>query len=263
MITLLSPAKSLDLSAPAEGCPYTQPQFLGDTRKLVRRARQLKAQDLRKLMGISETLAELNATRFKKFKSPRTPGEAKQAALAFSGDVYQGLDAATLGPDALDFAQQHLRILSGLYGLLRPLDLIYPYRLEMGTSLDNERGKNLYQFWGDKLAKQLKKDLKDHQSSAVVNLASGEYFKAVPKKALGARVVTPVFQEVKDGVPKVISFVAKRSRGMMARWIAEQQLDDPEGLKDFKVADYRFQKKDSTEDKLVFRRKHRTLANPA
>lgn len=259
MITLLSPAKTLDFESELPSLPATTPDFLEHTALLVQRARSLSREEIQGLMSISETLATLNHERFRDFVLADEP-PGRPAALAFQGDVYQGLDAASLPPEVLEYSQDHLRILSGLYGLLRPLDRIQPYRLEMGSKLDNERGKNLYEFWGGRLAEALDQSLGEHAHPVLVNLASNEYFKAVPRKVRRARVVTPVFQETKDGVPKVISFVAKRSRGAMARWILENRIEDPEGLKDFSVGGYRLVKKESSEDKLVFRRKFRSMA---
>jgi cytoplasmic iron level regulating protein YaaA (DUF328/UPF0246 family) len=259
MITLLSPAKKMDLAPAKSSLAPTTPGFLEHTRALMQRARELSVKDLRALMGISEKLAELNYQRFQNFDSSASE-EGKSAALAFQGDVYQGLQAATLGEEDLAFAQDHVRILSGLYGLLRPLDRILAYRLEMGSRLESTRGKNLYAFWGSLLGEALVCELADHPAKVLVNLASNEYFKAVARKTPGVRVVTPVFQEIKEGVPKVISFVAKRSRGIMTRWIVKQRIDSPEDLKDFTEGGYRLVKGESTEDRLVFRRKFRSAA---
>lgn len=260
MICLLSPAKTLDFSPVDGALACTRPDFLGDTSRLVKRARELDHGDLRELMGISDKLAELNHQRFREFKLRPGEQDGKPAALAFQGDVYQGLDAASLAPEDLAYAQEHVRILSGLYGVLRPLDRIQPYRLEMGSRLENERGKDLYAFWGDKLARAIDKELKGRAVPVVVNLASGEYFKAVDRKKLKARVVTPVFKEIKDGQAKVISFVAKRSRGMMARWLVQERIEDPEQIKDFDLGGYRFMPTMSDRDNWEFQRPHETKA---
>lgn len=262
MIAVLSPAKSLDFESPCDDVTPTRPDFLPDASRLVKRARQLSQDDLRQLMGISENLAELNHQRFRRFKlRPKLPQDGKPAAMAFQGDVYQGLRADTLATRDLEFAQEHLRILSGLYGLLRPLDGIQPYRLEMGLRLDNERGKDLYAFWGDKLSKALDKALRSRPNKVVVNLASNEYSKAAVRKALKARVVDIVFKEVKPGQePKVISFMAKRARGEMARFLVEERLEAPEALKDYSQGDYRFQPDVSSDDRWEFHRPFRSMA---
>ncbi len=255
MLVLLSPAKTLDLDPVDCDLETFKPDFQSQAKKLVKRARELSKAELKKLMSISDDLASLNYERFKSFKLAPKPETGKPAILTFKGDVYIGLDAPSLRKKDLEFAQEHVRMLSGLYGVLRPLDRMQPYRLEMGSSLTNERGKNLYQFWGDRIAKSLKKELRGRKAPVVVNLASNEYFKAVDQKALGAPVVTPVFKEIKDGVPKVISFVAKRSRGSMTRHIIDNRITDPEELKKFDFEGYAFQPKVSTEDTWEFHRK--------
>lgn len=260
VICLLSPAKTLDFSPLDRSLCCTRPDFLGDASKLVKRARELDHGDLRELMDISDKLADLNHQRFREFKLRPKPEEGKPAALAFQGDVYLGLEAGSLEPADLEYAQEHVRILSGLYGVLRPLDRIQPYRLEMGSRLDNERGKDLYAFWGDKLSKALNKELRGRDAKVVVNLASNEYFKAVDRKKLKARVVTPVFKEIKDGKAKVISFVAKRSRGMMTRWLVQDRIEDPEQIKGFDLGDYRYMPEFSDEDRWEFHRPHRTVS---
>lgn len=260
MICLLSPAKTLDFSPLDRPLPCTRPDFLGDTSRLVKRARELDHGDLRELMGISDKLADLNHQRFREFRLRPRAEDGKPAALAFQGDVYLGLDAATLERDDLVYAQEHVRILSGLYGVLRPLDRIQPYRLEMGSRLANERGKDLYEFWGDRLSKVLNRELRGRHARVVVNLASNEYFKAVDLGRLKARVVTPVFKEIKDGEAKVISFVAKRSRGAMARWIIQERMQGPEAIRGFDLGGYRYMPELSDGDRWEFHRPHMTLA---
>jgi len=251
VLTLLSPAKTLDFSPPAKDLPATKPVFAKDIKALLERCKQLDVASLRKLMSLSEPLAELNHRRFQEMKLPFTPRNAKACLLAFQGDVYQKLDAASLTKRDLAWAQNHLRILSGFYGLLRPLDLIQPYRLEMGTRLDTSRGANLYEFWSDRLVDQINAD---RQGKVVLNLASNEYFRAVPKKRLEARLVEAVFQEIRNGRPKTIGFSAKRARGLMARFVIDNRIDDPAGLKDFAEEGYEFREDLSQGDRLVFTR---------
>lgn len=252
MLVVLSPAKSLDFDPAPADLPDTAPQLAADTAVLAERARSLTPADLKRLMNISDSLADLNHARFQSFGRPRRGDTAKQAALAFAGDTYTGLRAGELSKDDLAWAQDHLRILSGLYGLLRPLDLIEPYRLEMGTKLDTERGKDLYAFWGDRIARALDAALEGHAHRVVVNCASEEYFKAT--RGLSARVVTPVFREEKDGKSRVIGLMAKRARGMMARYIVTNRLEDPEALKRFDEAGYRFRPEGSDDSTFVFTR---------
>ncbi|WP_338549501.1 peroxide stress protein YaaA [Roseovarius phycicola] len=253
MLIVVSPAKKLDMDR-VEGAPRTEPDFMGDTETLVQTARKLKSGDLKKLMGISDTLAALNAERFRDFgKMSR-----KQAAYAFAGDTYQGLEAASLDQDEIAWAQDHLRILSGLYGLLRPLDEIEPYRLEMGSRLKTKRGKSLYEFWGDTLSRALNIQADAVGTDFLVNCASQEYFGAVDQNALKLKVITPVFMEVKDGAPKVISFFAKRARGAMARFIIQNRLTEPDALKDFDTGGYAFDPSASTEGRPVFLRDYAT-----
>ncbi len=254
MLTLLSPAKNLNFD-PAPSAPTpTKPVFLKDTRELSEETRALTPAKLKKLMGISDKLADLNHERFQAFRGDGKSNTQKQAVLAFNGDVYFGLEAKTLSKDDLAFAQDHLRILSGLYGLLRPLDAIEPYRLEMGSSLKNARGKNLYDFWGDKIAKEINKTVKTHDDPAVVNLASKEYCSAVDKTVLKANLVTPAFKEEKDGKLRSLFFYAKRARGMMARWIIQNRITSTDQLKDFTEAGYRYQEDASSETDLLFTR---------
>lgn len=253
MLTLLSPAKKLDFEPAPAGVPRSRPVLARDTEALLEVVRELEPQDLQRLMSLSDALAELNFERFQSFSTSRraTRGR-KQAALAFAGDVYMGLRAPTLGADDLDFAQGHLRILSGLYGVLRPLDLIQPYRLEMGTRLANPRGPDLYSFWGDRIRDAIANELASHEHPVVVDLASREYARAARLQTLGARVVTPVFKERRGRSLKVISFAAKRARGMMARFLVEQRIDQPEGLLRFADDGYELDEGLSDDDTWVF-----------
>jgi cytoplasmic iron level regulating protein YaaA (DUF328/UPF0246 family) len=256
MIIVLSPAKTLDFATPARTASFTQPRFLRDSARLIKLLRPLGPDGVAGLLGISQDLAALNAGRYQGWHTPFTPGNAKQAALAFDGDVYGGLDAPGLAEADLAFAQDQVRILSGLYGLLRPLDLIQPYRLEMGTQLANARGKDLYAFWRADLTKALKEDLAQGGGAPVlVNLASQEYFKALEPRGLEARIITPVFEDWKNGTYKVISFYAKRARGLLARHAILKRLGQPEPLKRFKAEGYAFDARASEGDRWVFRRK--------
>jgi uncharacterized protein len=254
MLIVISPAKTLDFETAPVTRKVTQPLLLGRSASLIEDARQLNPEKIQKLMGISEKLAELNHERFMNWGEPFTPENAKQSILAFKGDVYTGLDAESMKAADFDFAQKHLRILSGLYGLLRPLDLMQPYRLEMGLKFANNGGKNLYEFWGDEITDALNSQLKASKSDVLVNLASNEYFRAVKTKALNADVVTPIFKDLKNGKYKVISFFAKKARGQMSRFIIDQRLKDVAGLKKFKGDGYRYNKAESTARELVFTR---------
>jgi cytoplasmic iron level regulating protein YaaA (DUF328/UPF0246 family) len=240
MLILLSPAKNLDWANPPAGLARTAPRLTKQTAALAKAAKRLKAADLKRLMDLSDKLAELNVARFKAFDPKAEPDAGKQAVLAFNGDVYQGLNAKNLTSEDLAFAQTHLRILSGLYGLLRPLDAIQPYRLEMGTKLATAEGEDLYDFWGDAIAKLIAADLADHADKTILNLASDEYFSAVPLKALKAPVITPRFLDVKDGKARPVFMFVKRARGMMARFAIESRATRPEDLKDFDAGGYRF-----------------------
>lgn len=251
MLTVLSPAKSLDFESPHPDAGFTQPHFLDKAEKLARAAARLKPEALRELMDISEPLALLNAGRFRAFSTPFTPDNARPALFAFNGDVYTGLDATSLSASQIAFAQCHLRILSGLYGLLRPLDLMQPYRLEMGTAFATRGHQNLYSFWKAQLTRKLAEEL---DGASLVNLASQEYFGAVEAKQLPGGVVTPVFKEVRDGTPRIISFFAKKARGSMARFICQNAIDRPEGLKDFAQDGYRFDASGSDGTTLLFTR---------
>ena len=254
MLAVVSPAKKLDTDALGRNLKLTQPGLLVETERLIATAKKLAPKDLQSLMGISEKLASLNHARFQAFSTPFTADNAKPAALMFAGDTYTGLAASTLSGADLDWAQHHLGILSGLYGLLRPLDLIQPYRLEMGTKLKTQRGKNLYQFWGDRITDALSDRVVDHEDKTIINLASVEYFKSVKTTALPGPVITPVFKELRDGGPKIISFMAKRARGMMARHIIAGRIDRPEGLRAFTEGDYRFDSESSTDTVYTFTR---------
>ena len=253
MLFVLSPAKTLDFTPAPPEVPATVPEMRADTAKLAALARKLTAADLQRLMDISESLAQLNVARFKHFKGRGTDHDV-QAAFAFAGDVYDGLLARELDPAGLAWAQDHLRILSGLYGLLRPLDRIQPYRLEMGVRLANERGSNLYDFWGDKPAKALRKAARGHAEPVLVNLASQEYFGAVEVAALKLPVVACHFREEKDGQAKMVSFYAKVARGMMARYAIDNRIERVADLKGFDRAGYHFDADASTDTDWVFTR---------
>ncbi|WP_311946905.1 peroxide stress protein YaaA [Halomonas piscis] len=257
MLSVVSPAKKLDFDTPATTAEYTQPDFLEHSQTLIDILREYSPQQLSELMSISDKLAGLNAARFGQWQTPFTPDNAKPAAQAFQGDVYAGLAAASFSDADNRFAQSHLRILSGLYGLLRPLDLIQPYRLEMGTKLANPAGKDLYAFWKPTVTQALDEAIAQSGSKVLVNLASNEYFKAVDHQALDARIVTPVFKDEKNGRYKIISFYAKKARGLMSAWMIRERLDDVEGLKDFSVAGYGFDAAASEGDTLVFNRRER------
>ena len=254
MLSVISPAKTLDFETPATTPRHTQPDHLAESQRLIEILRDYSPQRLSELMGISDKLAGLNAARFAEWHTPFTPENAKPAAQAFQGDVYVGLEADRFDDGDNAFAQEHLRILSGLYGLLRPLDLIQPYRLEMGTRLENPAGKDLYAFWKATLTAELDRAVAESGSPVLVNLASNEYFKAIDTRRLASRVITPVFKDEKNGKLKIISFYAKKARGLMAAWMIRQRLDDPEGLKDFDVAGYAFDPALSEGDTLVFTR---------
>ncbi|MCX8566671.1 MAG: hypothetical protein ON057_001398 [Glomeribacter sp. 1016415] len=258
MIIILSPAKSLDYKTPAQLEYATLPAFAQDSAQLIDILRTFSPAQIATLMGLSDELAHLNFQRYADWSPAFPVAQSKQAILAFNGDVYAGLNAATLTADALLWAQAHLRILSGLYGVLRPLDLMQPYRLEMGIRLPNSQGKDLYAFWGEKITQALNAEL-DHtlQSAApiLLNLASAEYFKSIKPKLLKATVITPIFEDWKNGRYKIISFYAKRARGLMARYAVLNQIDDVVQLKDFDSEGYRFEPQASDELHWVFRRR--------
>lgn len=254
MLMVLSPAKKLIEGYAVEGLPSTQPALLDQTETLMKTTRRLTAPKLQKLMGISSSLAVLNRQRFCDWTTPFTRENARQAALTFDGDVYRGLAAATLSGDDLAFAQEHVVILSGLYGVLRPLDLMQPYRLEMGTRLKTRRGKDLYAFWGKRITDQLNRFTEGHEDRTIVNLASNEYFKAVQPGRLEGPLVTPVFKEVKDGKARVLSFFAKPARGMMARWATQNRVTHADQLRAFDGGGYVLQPELSDETRFEFHR---------
>ena len=253
MIIVISPAKSLDFDTPTEHLPSTQPDYIAESTELIDQLRVLGSADIAGLMSISDKLADLNYQRYQDWQPKFTVSNSKQALLAFTGDVYQGIDAGSMNDDDLQYAQQHLRILSGLYGLLKPLDLIQPYRLEMGTGFTNTKGKNLYEFWGSQLTEALNRLLETEQ--VLVNLASSEYFKAVKAKQIAGEIMTPQFKDYKNGKYKIISFFAKRARGAMARFIIQNQLDQPEQLKAFDWQGYGFDADMSAGNEWVFSRR--------
>ena len=255
MLFLLSPAKSLDYDSPSTVTHPTTPQFIARSAELIEVLKPKTAAQIARLMDLSAPLAELNVARYAAWRPRFTAKNSKPALLAFNGDVYEGLNAATLNDADLAWAQQHVAILSGLYGVLRPLDRMQPYRLEMGTALRNPRGKDLYAFWGDTITKHLNKRLAGETTPVIVNLASQEYFKSVRRKALNARVIDCVFEDWKSGQYKVVSFFAKRARGLMARYAVHKRLVLPQGLKKFRLEGYAFDAAVSEPDRLVFRRR--------
>ena len=255
MIIILSPAKSLDFESKPITQSHTQPALLKDSSELIKQLKQYSPSDLSNLMHISDKLGVLNYTRYQEWKRPFTKNNAKQSILAFKGDVYQGLEADTFDEADLEYAQNHLRILSGLYGVLRPLDLMQPYRLEMGTALANKKGDDLYAFWGEKITKEINNDLKKSKSEYLVNLASNEYFRSIQADDINAEVITPVFKDFKNGKYKIISFFAKKARGMMSRFIIKNKITDVQQLKTFKMDGYKFYKSQSTANEWVFQRK--------
>ncbi|MFG0635008.1 peroxide stress protein YaaA [Pseudomonas sp. xss_2] len=256
MLTVISPAKTLDYDTPAVTQRFTLPQYLDDSQELITQLRELSPAQISELMHLSDKLSGLNAARFGSWTPDFTPANAKQALLAFKGDVYTGLDAESLSEDDFSYAQQHLRMLSGLYGLLRPLDLMQPYRLEMGTKLANARGKDLYAFWGTRISEWLNQALAEQGDDVLLNLASNEYFSAVKRNALNARVINVDFKDWKNGQYKIISFYAKKARGMMSRFVIQEQINDPEQLKQFDVQGYYYSAEQSKTDHLVFLRDH-------
>ncbi|GKT22241.1 peroxide stress protein YaaA [Acidovorax sp. SUPP3334] len=256
MLFLLSPAKSLDYDTPLpDGLPHTLPQFVPQSSALIEVLRKKSPQEIAALMGISDPLAALNVARYATWRPKFTAANARQAVMAFNGDVYEGLQARSLTPAELDWAQGHVAILSGLYGVLRPLDRMQPYRLEMGTRLATDAGTNLYQFWGATIADSLNRQMAADATPVVVNLASQEYFKSVNRKVLKARVIECVFEDWKGGVYKIISFHAKRARGLMARYAIQHKVVTPRRLEGFDLEGYAFAPAASTPERLVFRRK--------
>jgi uncharacterized protein len=257
MIIVLSPAKSLDYDTPAHIDTHTIPDFVDDAAELIDGLRRLSPQQIGTLMSISDPLARLNFQRYADWSTKFSRDNAKQAVLAFNGDVYEGFDAKSLSHADLGYAQNHVRVLSGLYGVLRPLDLLQPYRLEMGTRFENPRGKDLYAFWGERITHALNAQLESNRKGArvLVNCASTEYFKAVKPKKLAAPIITPVFEDWKGGRYKIISFHAKRARGLMARYAVENRIAEPEALKSFDVEGYAFDADASNDSTYVFRRR--------
>jgi cytoplasmic iron level regulating protein YaaA (DUF328/UPF0246 family) len=255
MLIVLSPAKTLDFESPIKVNKTTEPDFIPRSAELISTLRTMPPAQIGSLMSISDSLAQLNVARYASWSKKFTPDNSRPAMLAFDGDVYEGLDARSLNARQLDWAQKHLRILSGLYGLLRPLDLMQPYRLEMGTRLATKRGKDLYAFWGDQITEALNESLTVAKAQALVTLASEEYFKSVKPAKLDRPVITPVFEEWKGGGYKIVSFFAKRARGLMARYAIEHKLTKPEQLKDFDSEGYGFDAKASNEARWIFRRR--------
>ncbi len=255
MISIVSPAKSLNFDDSCNVKIYSQCAFLKDSQLLVNNLKKHSPKQISDLMKISENLGKLNADRYNNWSLPFNEGNAKQAAFAFHGDVYQGLEIDSFSQDDLNYAQDHFRILSGLYGLLRPLDLIQPYRLEMGTSIQNKRGNNLYNFWNSSITKHLNKELEFSKSQYLLNLASNEYFKVIQPQNLNATIVTPIFKDWKNGQYKIISFFAKKARGMMASYQLKNKISNPEELKKFDSGGYFFNDNMSKENQLVFTRK--------
>ncbi|MDC7824134.1 peroxide stress protein YaaA [Pseudomonas sp. BLCC-B13] len=256
MLLVISPAKTLDYDTPPATARFTQPQFLDHAQELIGQLRQMSPQQIGELMHLSDKLAALNVARYGSWQPDFTPANAKQALLAFKGDVYTGLAAEDFSEEDFDFAQAHLRMLSGLYGVLRPLDLMQPYRLEMGTKLANARGANLYEFWGERISGWLNEALAAQGDDILLNLASNEYFGAVKRKALNARIIDTEFKDLKNGQYKIISFYAKKARGLMARYVIKERIRDPEQLKAFDYQGYRYSAEQSKPDSLVFLRDH-------
>lgn len=254
MLLVISPAKTLDYETPLTTTRHTLPEYLDQSRLLIERARRYSTHDLVELMEVSMSIAELNVERFAAWHTPFTLQNARQALLAFKGEVYNGLQAWSLDEAGLAIAQDHLRILSGLYGLLRPLDLMQPYRLEMGRPIDTERGKNLYEFWGDTLTEGLNAQLKAIKSDYLVNLASAEYFKAVKPKLVKGTIITPEFKEKKNGEYKMLGVYAKKARGLMSRFVIDNRIVEPLEMKRFDVEGYAFNGKLSTDTQWVFTR---------
>ena len=257
MLTIVSPAKSLDYSSPVKTKKHTEPTFLNEAEQLIGKLRTLKPADLSSLMNISDALAQENFHRYENWERPFNLKNARQAIYAFKGDVYLGLKAEEFGAADLNFAQKHLRILSGLYGLLRPLDLMQAYRLEMGRQFGVNGSKNLYEFWGSKITKALDNELDSqaYKRKVLINLASNEYFSSVQSQNLDAEIITPQFKDWASGEFRVLSFFAKKARGEMAAFIIKERINSPSKLKEFNIDGYRFSKEESSDTKLVFKRK--------
>ena len=254
MLIVVSPAKSLDFETKAPTRKFTDPQYLAESTQLVGQLRKLSPEDFSELMNISSDLGELNHMRFANWHTPFDLKNSKQAIFAFKGDVYIGLEAEKFSRADLNFAQNHLRILSGLYGLLRPLDLMQPYRLEMGSKFKNKKGKNLYEFWDDQLTENLNELFEKDKKPVLVNLASIEYFSAIKPKSLNAEIISPVFKDLSNGKYKIVSFFAKKARGYMTAFIIQNKIKNPEKLKEFDVEGYRYSEEDSTPTQPVFLR---------
>ena len=256
MLMVISPAKTLDYTSTPVTRRFTQPEHLDQAQLLINQLRKLTPAQIAELMSLSDPLAGLNAARYTSWQQPFSAENARQALLAFKGDVYTGLHAEDFSDADFDFAQQHLRMLSGLYGVLRPLDLMQPYRLEMGTKLANARGKDLYAFWGERITGWLNQALAEQGDSVLLNLASNEYFSAVKRKALQARIIDTEFRDLKNGQYKIISFYAKKARGLMARYVIKNRIRDPQAFQQFDLQGYRYCAEQSGVDKLVFLRDH-------
>ncbi len=258
MLIVISPAKTLDYETPATTSQYSQSDYLQETQQLIERLRYYSVADISTTMAVSDQIARLNATRFKQWRIPFTLDNSKQAILAFKGAVYSGLDALSFSEDDFQFAQQHLRILSGLYGLLRPLDLMQPYRLEMGRKIDTERGSNLYQFWGDIITRGINQQMKQSHSKYLINLASNEYFKSIKPSLIDGEIITPHFKDYKNGSYKVMGVYAKKARGKMSRYIIQNKIGSAEDLKHFTEDGYQFNPALSQKSDWVFSRKRDT-----
>ena len=254
MLIIISPAKTLDFETAPITKVHTQPMFLKESRHLVSQLKELTPAEVSSLMKISDKLGVLNFLRFNEWKTPFTLNNAKQALLAFKGDVYTGINADSFSRRDLNFAQKHLRILSGLYGILKPLDLIQAYRLEMGSKFRNRKGNDLYEFWESKLTDQINQDIKASKSKYLINLASNEYFKSLQANAINAEIIVPVFKDYKNGKYKIISFYAKKARGLMSAYIIKNRLKNPEDIKAFNVDGYKFCKSASNSTNWVFQR---------
>lgn len=253
MLMVISPAKTLDYESPLATETFTKPDFLADACELIDQLKELEPHQVSNLMSISDKLGQLNAERFQSWHTPFSAKNARQALLAFKGDVYTGLDAGSFNEQDFSFAQKHLRMLSGLYGILKPLDLMQPYRLEMGTKFENKRGKDLYAFWGDRLTQETNRLLKS-DDEVLVNLASNEYFKSLKKKDLEGRLITPQFKDWKNGQYKIISFYAKKARGLMCRYAILNRITDANDLKGFDLDGYYFSEDQSDKNNWVFLR---------
>lgn len=256
MLAIISPAKTLDFESAVKNFPVSQPHFTDYSEQLIDVCRTLSPQDLASLMSISDKLAGLNVARFAQWTKTHDESNSRAALFAFKGDVYTGLDAETLSEQDVEFAQSHLRMLSGLYGLLKPLDLMQPYRLEMGTKLSNPKGKDLYAFWGNVITQAVQQAIDEQGDHILVNLASDEYYKSVKEKQLNATIIKPVFLDYKNGKYKVISFYAKKARGLMCRYLIQHQLTNVEQLKEFDLGGYWFDEAASTATEFVFKRDH-------